>query len=86
MTRDQLIKEASLNTSDSAVGCVTMAANTALQGFTRGFMCSTDGVSTLTLADGSSAQFRLIAGLLYPISIRSYASAGHTAGTIVALY
>lgn len=79
-------RKASKTSYESAIGCITMSPDEELTKVTRGFICSADGESTITLADGTSATFTLVKSVVYPFAILSYASSGHTAGTIIALY
>jgi hypothetical protein len=87
MTPNDLIKEASLRTPDSAIDGQNIVAGQLLSTPTRAVYFGTGGTATLTFADGSIATFQnLLAGVVYPFSIRSVATAGLTAGGIVALF
>ena len=87
MTRNDLIKQASLRTPDSAVSARAITAGTPLQTPTRAFYCGTGGNATVTMADGSIVTLNgLLAGVVYPLSIINVSASGLTAANIIALY
>jgi len=84
---EEFKRQAYLATPDSAIRAESLAAGSILPVPTRAIYFGTGGRATMTFADGSIATFQnLLAGVVYPFSIRSVATAGLTAGGIVALF
>ena len=87
MTKNDLVKQASLRTPDSAIGARAITPGTPLQTPTRAFYCGTGGNATITMANGSIVTLNgLLAGVVYPLSITNVSASGLTAGSIIALY
>jgi len=84
---EEFKRQAYLATPESAIRAEGITAGVNLPNPTRAIYFGTGGNATLTFADGSIQTFQnLIAGVVYPFSIRGVATAGLTAGNICALF